>query len=65
MGRPTFPARNQWNADAAQPARPSAPRAVPRVPPGSGPLVPTLPVDARMPACVRCVPYRALMYWVP
>ena len=46
MGRPTFPARNQWNADAAQPARPSAPRAVPRVPPGSGPLVPTLPVDA-------------------
>ena len=46
MGRPTFPARNQWNADAAQPAHPSAPRAVPRVPPGSGPLVPTLPVDA-------------------
>ena len=46
MGRPTFPARNQWNADAAQPARSPAPRAVPRVPPGSGPLVPTLPLDA-------------------
>ena len=46
MGRPTFPARNQWSADTAQPARPPAPRAVPRVPPGSGPLVPTLPLDA-------------------
>lgn len=44
MGRPTFPARNQWSGDA-QPARASV-RAVPRVPAGSAPLVPTLPVDA-------------------
>lgn len=25
MGRPTFPARNQWSADTAQPARLPAP----------------------------------------
>ena len=44
MARPTFPARNQWNPEAPSPAASSRPAA--RLPLGTGPLVPTLPLDA-------------------
>ena len=44
MPRPTFPARNQWNPEAQTTAASGRPAA--RVPPGTGPLVPTLPLDA-------------------
>ncbi len=43
MSRPTFPARNQWSSEAP-PETPAPARGRPRVPPGSGPLVPTLPL---------------------
>ena len=65
MARPTFPARNQWSeassSDTGPSRAPAPPR--PRVPPGTGTLVPTVPVGsgAAVPVPAQAVPRAHVM----